>query len=258
MKLADMLTYTAAQYLDDRTDLADGDGDSLWSDEFLVTQFNEAQRKLARAAWCIIENGVAPAGQIVLRTGVSLYPLHKSLLRVFDATPTTQVSPLGRTEDIQIRNTNVLGQYPSDGFDAVEIGSAASLAGNTTNTSGPPLAIATDAGFREARVFPPPTSDQNGLIVNLKVARLPITWLTVDDTDAEPEVPEDYHVQLCEYAAGKALLLPNVDIEFRTIGRDLVAAFEAQCKDARRDRQRLGMGPARWTFASTTSVLDRV
>ena len=47
MRLSEMLEYTAQQYLDDRTDLVDGDPDSLWSDEFLVRQFNEGQRRLA-------------------------------------------------------------------------------------------------------------------------------------------------------------------------------------------------------------------
>ena len=39
MNLADMLTYTASEFLDDRTVLLDGDEDSLWSDSYLVRQF---------------------------------------------------------------------------------------------------------------------------------------------------------------------------------------------------------------------------
>ena len=255
MNLADLLEYTAKQFLDDRTELVDGDGDDLWSDSFLVRQLNEAQRLLARRSWCIIETGKAPAGRVTLITDVSLYLLHKSVLRVFDATPTTQSLPLGRSEDIQLRNTALLSQNPFDAFDAYEIGEAASLAGNVTNTAGPPLAIATDAGFREMRVFPPPTSVQNGLVISLKIARLPITWLSLDKPDGVPEIPDDYHLALCSYAAGKALTQPNVDGQQKETGRELLREFNDACKEARQDRQRLGMGPARWAFSSTTAVL---
>ena len=94
MTLDDMLTYTASELLDDRTELVTGDNDDLWSDEYLCRQFNEAQKILARRAWVIIEYGTTPAGSITLRTGVSVYPLHKSVLRVYDGTPTaTQTAP---------------------------------------------------------------------------------------------------------------------------------------------------------------------
>lgn len=258
MTLEELLTHTASEFLDDRVDLVEGDDDELWSNAYLNRQFNEAQRLLCRRAWVIIEYGVSPAGSIVLQTGRSLYQLHPSVLRVFDATPSTQVSPLGRTEDIQLRNTNLLGQSPgSDAFDAYEVGERASLAGNLTNTAGPPLAFASDAGSRTIRVFPPPTADQNGLRVALKVARLPITFLTLDNTDAEPEVPEEFHMALCEYAAGKALTLPNVDGDQKPEGRRLLAAFDETVRQARQERVRAEASTARWNFTSSTAVIGQ-
>lgn len=255
MRLTDMISYTAKEFLDDRTELLAGDDDALWSDLFLVRQFNEAQRQLCRRSWVIVENGVAPAGVITLVTGKSLYNLHPSILRVFDATPTTQVSPLGRTDDLQLRNTNLINQSPGDAFDAYEVGERASLAGNVTNTAGPPLAFATDAGTRVMRVFPPPTSVQSGLKVTMRVARMPINWLTLDDVEAEPEVPEEYHLQICEYAAGKALTLPTVDSDQKVEGRRLLEAFDLVVKQARQDRQRAEMTSNRWQFGSTTAVI---
>src|SRR3990167_6581106 len=102
MNLEELLAYTSSDLLDDRTTLLDGESDSLYSDASLVALFNEAQRILARRAWCIIEYGVPPAGVIVLSAGKVLYPLHKSVLRIFDATPSTQTAPLGRTNDINL------------------------------------------------------------------------------------------------------------------------------------------------------------
>lgn len=244
MKLTEMIEYTAGQWLDDRTALVDGDPDELWSDAYLVRQFNEAQRVLARRAWCIIEEGVAPAGLITLATGIAVYDLHKSVLRVLMATPADQIYPLWRTSDAVLRMPRPYSDMP---FDV-----------NTTATieTGRPLAFSTDAGTRQVRIYRTPTAAENGLVVNLKVARLPVTWLTEAEGEAEPEVPEDYHETLCKYAAGRALTLPNVDGQQRTIGRELLGEFNDLVREARQDRQRAEMEPAVWNFSSSTALLD--
>lgn len=251
-----MLEYTASQFLDDRTDLVEGDADYLWSDDFLLRQINRAQDILCRRAWVIIEIGSQPAGIITLKEDVTLYPLHKSVLRVFDATPAGQDLPLGRSEDINLRDPNLLVRYPHDSaFSAWEIGEYASRAGSAAALSGAPLAVATDAGTRMLRVFPPPAAAQEGVRLSLKIARLPITYLTVGEADGEPEVPEEWHIELCEYAAGKALTLPNTDGDQRAEGRRLLAEFDARVREARIDRQRAEYGPSRWGFSSATAVL---
>lgn len=256
MTLEDMLSYTR-EYLDDASvALVEGDNDVLYSDKILTAFMNEAAKILCRRAWVIVEYGVPPAGVITLRTGVSLYPIHASVLRIFDITPTTQVSPLGRTEDIHLRNTNLLGT-DGDLFSAYEIGERASLAGSLTNTAGPPLAFASDAASRTIRVFPPPTSVQNGLQVTMKIARLPIKQLSLDDTSCEPEVPEEWHIPVCHYAAGRALVLPNVDGDQKMEGRRLLAEFDETVRQARQERQRAEAGGSRWEFNSSTATLGR-
>ena len=248
MNLAEMLSYVSSDLLDDRTDLVDGENDSLYSDASIVALLNQAQKILARRAWVIVEYGTAPAGVIVLATGKELYPLHASVLRVMDATPTTQSAPLGRTDDVNLRDPTPLG---SDAFD---VGQAASAAG-LTSASGVTLSIASDAGTRALRVYPPPAAAQNGVRVLLKVARLPATWLSLEDLEAEPETPRDYDLDLCTYAAGKCLTRPNVDSSDKVTGREMLAEFDAAVKEARRDRQRAEWNGGRWGFASTTAVI---
>ena len=250
MNLEALLEYTAKDYLDDRTDLIAGDSDDLWSDRVIVRFLNEAQRILARRAWVIIETGVAPAGVLTLVTGKALYPLHKSVLRVYDATPATQTTPLGRSTDRQLRDP-----FNAPGADAFDVGVAASLAGNSLTTAGPSLAFATDAGTRVLRIYPPPAAAQNGVQVALKVARLPIKELAIEDMQGEPEVPEEYHLWIADYAVGRCLLLPNVDSQYKTEGRELIAKFEANVKEARQDRQRAEMSASRWGFSSSTAAL---
>jgi hypothetical protein len=250
VNLAEMLEYTAGQYLDDRTILVEGDNDDLWSDAFLVRQFNRAQRILTRRSWVLIDTGHPTAGRITLATGKATYAWHKSVLFVFDATPSTQDYPLGRALDGQIKNATNTNE-----FDAFEVGESASRAG--TAETGTTLAFAPDAGTRMLRVYPTPTSTENGVVVTLKVARMPVTPLTLDATDAEPEVDEQWHEDICEYAAGKALTLPNIDGEQKAEGRRLLAEFNEVVRQARQERVRAEMGTGRWGFASTTAVLDR-
>jgi hypothetical protein len=243
MNLAELLEYTAAQYLDDRADLISGDPDNLWSDEFLVRQFNEAQRILARRAWVILEEGVAPAGVITLATGVPVYDVHKSVMRVLTATPTDQEWPLWNTSDKVLRFARPWTDLPFD------------INNTTFESPGRPVAYSTDGGWRKLRVFRTPSAVENGLRVNLKVARLPVEWLTLDNTDAEPEVPADYHYTLTTFAAGKALTLPNADGAQKAEGRALLAEFDAFVKEARQDRQRMFMEPGRWGFQTDTAYL---
>lgn len=245
-----MLEHIGEVYLDDRTDLLDGDPDELWSDKTITRYLNQAQRIHARRTWCITEYGTAPAGLITLVTGKLLYPYHKSVLRVYDATPAGQTSPLGRGRDSQLRNP----QPPADAFD---IGEANALAGGTALQSpGAPLAFASDAATRTIRVFPAPAAAQNGLQLSLKITRMPIKWLDTAKPDECPEIPEEYHMDLCDYAAARCLMQPNVDSQSKVDGRDLLKTFDDAVKEARRDRQRAERtSDSRWGFNSTTAVI---
>lgn len=251
MTLEEMLQYTAAEFLDDRTELIEGDDDELWSDAYLIRQFNEAQRILCRRAWVIEEIDKAPAARIVLAAGKALYQLHPSVLRVFDATPSTQTYPIGRTDDAVLRAPD---SGSVDGsLDAFTIGERAAL--SSAALTGATLAFASDAATKSIRVSPTPSADQNGVRVALKVARLPVTFLSEAALTGIPEVPEEFHMALCEYAAGKALTLPNVDGDQKVEGRRLLAAFDETVRLARQERQRAEMSSHRWGFSSTTALL---
>lgn len=248
MNLEELLDH-ARGYLDDVSDISAGDPDLLWSDELLVRYLNEAQRILCRRSWVIIETGIAPAGVITLATDKVLYSLHKSVLRVFDATPTTQSAALGRGNDFDLRNPYLLS------MDAFDIGVAASLAGIALPAAGAPEAIASDAGTRALRVFPPPAAAQNGLQIMLKIARMPVCFLDVNKMTGTPEVPEEYHLWLTDYAAGRCLKQANLDSVAKALGQELLDDFALHVREARQDRQRASLGNDRWVFSSVTAAL---
>jgi hypothetical protein len=247
--LSELLDYVASVYLDDRTDLVDGDPDELWSDATIVRFLAEGERIICRRAWSIIEYGVAPAGVITLQTGKILYPLHPSVLRVYDLTPATQDGPLGRWSDLGLRDPTP----PS--ADAFDRGEAASLAGAGNNPPGASIAFATDSGTRAFRVWPAPSLTENGVQLYLRVARMPINALSLDNLDKSPEIPEEQHMALADYAAARCLLLPNVDSDQKAEGRLLLADFHRQVLEFRQDRQRAERDNSRWAFSSATSVL---
>lgn len=246
MILEEILDYVAVEHLDDRSDILEGDDDRLWSDETIVRFLNDGQRILARRSWVIIETGVAPAGVITLQTSKAVYPLHKSVLRVYKATPSDSEFRLARVSE------EALDTRPLTDADApFDINVA------ETSTPGYPRAIATDAGTRKLRVFPAPSATEiaDGLKLNLKVARMPIKYLDVNDMKGCPEVPEEYHMALGDYAAGRCLRMRRADPDARADGRRLVAEFEAVVKEARQERQRAEAAPIRFAHASTTALV---
>ena len=243
MKLAELLEHTAGELLDDRTALIDGANDSLFSDELIVRYMNEGMRRLCRRAWVLVDIGHPQAGTIVLVTGKDRYTLDKSVLRVLDATVEDDVSPLPRHGDVALRSPRPYN--PDFTYD---------LSGEAS--TGRPYAFASDTATRQIRVYPTPTSTENGLRVTLRVVRMPYELLDVSKPDAEPEVSEEYHLALCDYAAGRCLTQSTSgDAGNKTEGRNLLDGFEALIKEARQDMTRAGMTSAVWNFASTTAVV---
>lgn len=245
MKLSEMLDYVGAEYLDDRADLVDGDPDSLWSDKTIVRYLNDAQRILCRRAWVLQDEGTAEVGTVVLRTGAPSYPLHKSILSVLMATPEDQEFPLTKHEDAALRQSR---PYSDDLFPVDQ---------DTTQTSGRPIgyAVVGTPGKLTMRVYRTPSATEQGLRLLLKVVRMPTCWLEAAKTAESPEVPEEWHMALCDYAAGRCLTMPTVDSANKVDGRALLKSFDEQVWEARRNRQRAEGTVSRWAFGSTTSVL---
>ena len=244
MNLEELLTHVASEYLDDRTEMLDGDPDELWSDELIVRYLNEAQRIFCRRSWVLIDIDNPTAGRIALVSGKALYSLHKSVLRVYDATYDTDVAPLARVTDAQMRQRPFAD--PEGFYD---------LNGVSAATPGSPVAIATDAGTHMLRVFPTPAAAQGGKRLALKVARMPVCYLDLNKTSESPEIPEEWHMSIGRYAAGRCLTMPTVDGEARVLGRTLLAEFDNDVRLARQERTRAEMAPGSWMPMSTTSVI---
>lgn len=245
MTLTELLQYVADETLDDRTVQVSGTPDSEWSDTVLVRYLNVGQQRLCEEAGALIDEANATAGQVTLQTGVAEYPLHASVLVVKKVTPADTLNcPLGHIIDAN-------GSRPH-WFD--------SMLGwdiNLIMQCGPgrPRAFSTDTGTQRIKFYPTPSDTEDGLVLNLRVARLPLVRLTTAAMTASPEVAVKYHELMCDYAIGRALQRPTADNEQKAAGAVFLAQFEAFIGRARRARLRAEAARAVVHPCSMTAML---
>jgi hypothetical protein len=238
VKLSELLDH-ATQVLDDRAALIDGASDSLWSDEVLCRYFRRAEEIFCEKAWVLKDSTTASCCSVTLVAGQKDYTLHASILRVLAVRPNDSDIDLVRAgyDTIRPRFT----AYPSEFWD-VNV--------QYTDSPGRPIWYTTDVANRILRIRPTPRAEDVTSIGTLKliVARLPITPLSVDTPDSSPEIPEQYHLDLVDYVAGKALMHPNLDSGARREGNDMMRTFYASVRAARASRTETEAAPGLWLF----------
>lgn len=238
MRLSELLEHLAKDFLDDRTVMVEGAPDKIWGDRVLIRYLNQAEKIFCRQAWVLQDETVAAATVIQLVQDQATYKLHKSILRVLSARLSDTDVPMQRVTWETI--TPGLGFRPHNGYFDVTT--------QYVENSGRPHWYSTDRPYRTLRVRSKPDAEAAKLSVMLRVIRMPICDLKVGELTASPEIPEEYHLDLCDYAAGKALSHPNADAESRSRGNELLTEFKAKIKDARRDVRTAEYGPGRTCF----------
>jgi hypothetical protein len=248
--LEEILDHLAHNVLDDRADLVSGPPDSLWSDETLVRYLNKGVELFCRKAWAIEDDDIgtdlvpSPCCVIPLQENINRYALHKSVLRVLSCTPAdTDIPLLWISFDLIVPRPQVTlpDYYVLPPVPMVEAATR-------------PGWYSTDNATRILRIRPAPDAANTASIkqLNLRVARLPLVPLTVEDTQAEPAIPEEYHLDLCNYAAGMALMQANVDSEAKDEGAKWVQKYLDDLRSARNDRLKAQMAPGIYVHGTTT------
>lgn len=244
MTLEELLDHLATNELDDRAELVNGPSDSLWSDEVLVRYLNAGQELFCRKAWAIEDDTTQACCEITLLAGIDKYPLHKSVMRVLSVTPADTSIPLVSLDFSLISPQPVTSlpdfyQTPPQPF---------------IYQPGRPGWYSTDEATRVLRLRPAPDADAVTAIgtLNLRVARLPVVPLDVATPSGTPEIPEEYHLELCSYAAGRALSQANVDsLDAQAQGKQMVSDFETKIRKAKNDRLIAMMQPGRYLPGTT-------
>lgn len=199
MNLADQLQELRFNILRDTSDIIAGDRDSLWSDDSLLRYIQDAERRFARRTLILRDSTSVEVVQLRLRNGVKTYPVHRSILSVISANYNGQSSDLLRSGHAMV--------VPAPAPEFMPFNPNAPY----TLPPGDPIAYYTDETLvfdHEGRVtmsiYPVPGPDQDGKIIMMRVARVPVSCYTRDDMERPSEIPLDYQLDVLEWAAYRA------------------------------------------------------
>ena len=242
MNLEALLGELRGNMLRDDAEIATGPEDSLWSDETLVRYINDAQQRFARKTLSIRDNSTPKVVEVSLSAGVAEYVLDKSVLAVVSGRYDADTTDLARAgHSLLWTHTKVDPSW---------------IEPNTLTewTPGRPRAFSTDEtldvdveGAIALTVYPTPSSTEDGKIVHLRVARLPLKEFTIDELEAESEIVKDYQLGMLNWAA--FLALSNSDIDGHSAQADKrEAQFDKLVRGVLRDVRRKMRVPIRFQF----------
>lgn len=205
----------------------------LWSDQILLRYIKDAEWRFARQTLCIRDATTESITQVVLETGVKNYVLDRSVISVLSARYDTDKSDLIRSgHAIVAARVDSSGDINSWYISQVE-------------DTGPPNAYYTDetlvsGGVRRVvlTVYPIPTITENGKKLYLRVIRLPRSAYSLDDLDAESELPEDYQLDCLDWAAYRALRNNDADAGEATKAGAYKTSFQETIKQAEKELKR--------------------
>lgn len=202
--------------------------DAIWTDATLALYLRDGEAKFAAQTLCLRDSMTPEVVEIVLQTGVTQYQHHKSIKTIYAALydgsrhlrRTAYSTRFGAVGDMNPghRMTEPTGQ-------------------------GCPQIYYTDRDTNHIGFYPTPSAAENNKVVTLQVARLPFQPISITRLDAESEIPEEYHLDLVDWACWRALRNHDADLEFSGESIQMLMAkasshrnrFEAAVKECKRE-----------------------
>lgn len=244
--LTELLSLLRNAILNDRSARTGGASDYLWTDETLITYINEAQRRFAVQGLVLRDGSTKEVTQVTLKTGVDTYALHPAVIAVMSAKLTDQNADLTRVG----HSTLAAYRAPTDSWTDAQ--------GYLTLPPGLPLSYTTDEQLSDIesgtvsqvtlRVYPKPSAAEDGKVLQLRVVRKPLVAFSSSTMSASPEIPEDHHIEMLDYAAYLALRIVDDDAGAPRRAAEFKATFEENVREARRLALRKMFAPMEWGF----------
>jgi hypothetical protein len=163
------------------------------------------------------------------------------------ADDTVDLTRVGRTVIAEIQ------VYDPPWFDPATVGAI---------TPGRPRAYATDESLSidtpsavQLVVFPTPTTDEEGTVLYLRVARRPVDDFTLNDLNAVCELPEEYQLDMLEWAAFRALRNSDIDGHSEMSVRH-EKRFEDGMLEVKKDLRRKMHAPIKFRFGQNGFAWD--
>lgn len=229
MKTSELLEELRENILRDISDAVSTDSDSyLLSDKSLVRYINDAQNKFASQTLCLRDETTPTITEVTLVVGQETYALDKRVLAVHTARGSTY-RRLKRTTYSFL--TGAYGDFTR---------------GNTTAlcwTPGEPVYFYTDRETGKLGMYPAPSVEfvEKNPKLYLRVSRLPLQPLVAEDLASEPEIPEQYHLDMLEWAAYRALMNSDIEVENMPRASSRRARFNEAVTQVKRESDRLLM-----------------
>jgi hypothetical protein len=249
MRTDELLSELRHHILRDVSDQVSGASDYLWSDNGLIRYINEGQTRFARQTKCLRDSVTPQVCQFTTVDNQPFYTLDPHVVSVISIKMTGDVADLARAGHADL---DTYRQPDTYFFDPGQLSSM---------PPGKPVAWTTDesvvqemgGSYRaiQLRLYPTPIVPYDGIVGNMRVARLPLVPLSISKPDASPEVPEEHHMDILNWAA--YLALRGVDLDVAGGGawdraKEFRAAFDDAVNDMKRDAQSKMFRPLQFGF----------
>lgn len=209
---------------------------SLWTDTELKRYLNEAHAEFARRTHCLLDDESAFTN-FTTTAGVASYPLDPRIIAVLSAHVR---KPLGVEPDA------VEDEWlPMRDMTRGQIGRSI--------MQRRPWSYTAQASRHTIRLAAPADDVYE---VQMLVARKPLALLA--DAAAEPEIDEDYHLALCDYAAWRSLSNNDPERANMEAAASFRATWDLQVRDAKRNQALLHAGAAPLVRGNWTGKIRRV
>lgn len=199
--------------------LRDGHQPYLWSDDLLLMLLNEAEIIFARKTHCLMTD-CSSFAFVVTVPGQARYALSKDVI---------YVQEIIREDGNPVRNR-----------------SRSKMIGRMA--TGKPSTFSLDAGANAIKLHPTPDDEYE---LNMLVAHKPTRKITASSTS--PEIPEEYHSALAQYACAKALTNNAPEGSDTVSAEPFMVAWEMALREAKRDAYHLRQGPSPTVINDWTS-----
>jgi hypothetical protein len=183
----------------------------LWSNELILKYLVEAENLFARITHALLDN-TSTTAELSLIAGEPNYALSKRVVMVNGA--------LVEGQSCELKNY-------TRRFIPTQLVTA----------TGTPQIFAMNEAAHTLRVYPVPEVDG---VLKLRITRLPLEDLKFDTT---PEIPEQYHIDLGEYAAYRCLKNSEVDGSNLGSSAEFYESWTARVSLAKSEYYRMRMGP---------------
>jgi hypothetical protein len=249
MQTGELLAELRHHVLRDISDQVAGASDYLWSDTGLIRYINEGQNRFARQTKCIRDASTPAICQFTTVDSQEFYTLDPHVLSVLSVRMTGDKADMARAGHSDL---DTYRQPDTYFFDPSQLSSM---------PPGKPVAWTTDEGVIQdtggsytavqLRLYPVPLTPYVGIVGNMRVARLPLVPLSISAPDGVPEIPEEHHMDILNWAA--YLALRGVDLDVAGGGawdraKEFRAAFDDAVSDMKKDAQSKMFRPLQWGF----------